>query len=292
MSETVRLQSGDASAALSLRGAEPVSWRVGGRELIWGGDPAHWSFHAPILFPVVGSSSGGVVRVDGRAYPMPQHGFARQAAFGLVASEASHAHLRLRQSDATRTHYPFAFALDVEADLNPTTLSLAFTVTNTDAVDFPFAIGFHPAFPWPFDGGPREAYRVAFAEPENPSVPGVTATALLTPAGRTVPLDGRHLALDPAIFSEALVFLDARSRSLAFEAPSGAAIDMAVMGFPHLAVWSRPDAPFLSLEAWTGHADWDGFSDELARRASIRILAPGESARHTVAMTWRDAGRS
>ncbi len=33
----IQLTAEDATASLALRGAEPVSWRVGGRELIWRG---------------------------------------------------------------------------------------------------------------------------------------------------------------------------------------------------------------------------------------------------------------
>jgi galactose mutarotase-like enzyme len=58
--------------------------------------------------------------------------------------------------------------------------------------------------------------------------------------------------------------------------------------FPHLAVWSRPTAPFLSLEAWTGHADWEDADGELASRASMIRLRPGEMGRHGVRLSWRD----
>jgi hypothetical protein len=57
-SETVRIQSGPASAELSLTGAEPLSWRIGDRELLWHGDPRHWERRAPLLLPVVGASAG------------------------------------------------------------------------------------------------------------------------------------------------------------------------------------------------------------------------------------------
>lgn len=100
-------------------------------------------------------------------------------------------------------------------------------------------------------------------------------------------LDGRSLPLDPALFTEALVFLDAASRGFAFEAPDGAAIRMEVAAFPHLAVWSRPTAPFLSLEAWSAHADWEDAEGELAARPSMTLLAPGETGRHAVRLSWQ-----
>ena len=95
VADVVRLETGGASAEIALAGAEPVSWRVGGRELIWSGDPQHWARHAPILFPVVGASAGGAVRIAGQTYPMPQHGFARDSRFALVERTGDVAHLRL-----------------------------------------------------------------------------------------------------------------------------------------------------------------------------------------------------
>ena len=287
--DVVRLHHGPASAALALTGAEPVSWMVDGRELIWGGDPGFWAGQAPILFPVVGASAGGVVRVEGRAHPMPQHGFARRLPFSLAERTEDSACLVLRDSTETLAAYPFPFRLDVIAHLDEDTLALTFAVTNTGSAEMPFSLGFHPAFPWPFDGGPREAYAVAFEGDETGAIPDVAPGGLLRRGSRRLALDGRRLALDPSLFAEALCFLDARSRSLRFLSPSGTSITMETDGFAHLALWTKPEAPFLSLEAWTGHADWDGFSGELRERASITLLAPRATHRHRVQLVWRPA---
>jgi galactose mutarotase-like enzyme len=288
MSQVFRLQAAEAEVAIALKGAEPVSWQVAGRELLWSGDPEHWAYHAPILFPLVGASAGGHVRVDGRAYPMPQHGFARLSTFTLIEQDGASARLRLNETEDTLVQYPFGFQLDVVARLEGRSFSLAFEVTNRGGREMPYALGFHPAFPWPLTGATRDHHRVVFEALEHPEVPEVAAGGLLSRGRRSVPLDGRILPLDPALFSEALVFLDARSRAFSFEAADGVAIEMELERFPHLAVWSRPTAPFLSLEAWTGHADWEDADGELASRASMIRLRPGEMGRHGVRLSWRD----
>ena len=288
--DVIDLTGAGASARVALQGAEPVSWRVGGKELIWHGDPAHWPRHAPILFPVVGASAGDVVRVGPQACPMPRHGFARDAPFTLVAQSGDAARLRLTESDETWKHYPFRFRLEVAITLGEDSLSLAFEVTNTDARDIPFGLGFHPAFPWPFDGGSPDDYTITFEAQERSEIPTVTETGLLRLDDRRMPLRGRTLSLDPELFAgDALIVLNARSRSLRFKAPSGAALAMAVEDFPHVALWTKPGAPFLSLEAWTGHADLEGFSGQLSERASIRRLAVGQSSRHAVTLGWHPA---
>ncbi|MFL5164769.1 MAG: aldose 1-epimerase family protein, partial [Microvirga sp.] len=196
-SETVVLAADGASATIALCGAEPLSWRVAGRELIWHGDPAHWPQRAPILFPVVGASAGGAVRVEGRSYPMPRHGFARDLPFGLVERRPDRARLRLRATSGTLRHYPFRFELEVEAGLTADRLSLRFTVTNADDRPMPYGLGFHPGFPWPFDGGSGERYRLLFERPEAPGIPDITDEGLLRTGLRRAPFAGRVLPLDP-----------------------------------------------------------------------------------------------
>jgi galactose mutarotase-like enzyme len=282
--EFIHLSSGSASATVALRGAEPISWQVGGRELLWHGDPEHWDFHAPILFPRVGASSGASVRVGTEYFPMPQHGFARRSRFTLVDAAGATARFRLRESAETTAHYPFRFQLDVVYDLTAESLVLGFEVTNTGSAELPYAIGFHPAFPWPLAGGSKDGHRVVFEAAEKDLVPEVAAGGLLARRSRRVPMDGTALPLSPELFSEALVFLDARSRTMRFEGPDGAAIVMETESFPHLAIWSRPTAPFLSLECWTGHADWEDASGELRERASITNLRPGQTNAHKVTL--------
>jgi galactose mutarotase-like enzyme len=292
MVETVEIRAGDGSAAqIALRGAEPVSWQVEGREYLWNGDPEHWNRSAPWLFPVVGASAGGAVQVAGQRYPMAQHGFARDLPFAVIGRSEDAVSLSLRDDEATRAHYPFPFRLTIEARITPGTLAFEVRVENPGETPLPYALGFHPAFPWPFAGGERRAgggYAVLFERAERPFVPEVGAGGLLVRSERALALDGARLDLDPDMFTEALVFLNAHSRAMRFAAPNGRAIAMRMEDFPHLAIWTKPTAPFLSLEAWTGHADWAGFDGELAERDSQRQLAPGATARHGIVLAIED----
>jgi galactose mutarotase-like enzyme len=289
MSDTVEIRAADGtSARIALRGAEPVSWQVGGREYLWTGDPEHWNRHAPWLFPVVGASAGGVVRIDGQEYPMAQHGFARDLPFSVVSQSEEAVTLRLEDSDETRKHYPFAFRLDIDMRADAGRLLFVARVENTGDEPLPYALGFHPAFPWPFADGERKAgggYSVVFDESEATVVPEIGEGGLLLSQARSIPLNGNTLPLDPEMFKEALVFLDAKSRSVRFVGPEDKAIAMAVEDFPHFAIWTRPTAPFLSLECWTGHADRAGFQGELSERDSQRLLAPGAQALHGVGLS-------
>ena len=122
-------------------------------------------------------------------------------------------------------------------------------------------------------------------------MPVISAAGLMSSAQRSVPLVDRRLPLIAALFEqEALCFLDARSRSLRFESPDGAAIVVAVQDFPHWALWSMPGAPFVCIEAWTGLPDAEDFDGELADKRSMRHLAPGAMSEHRINLSFQPAG--
>ncbi|AVO46554.1 aldose 1-epimerase family protein [Phreatobacter cathodiphilus] len=277
-------------AVVSPLGAELKAWSVDGNELLWPGDAAWWSASAPVLFPIVGWARDGMIRVDGVARPMGVHGFAAASRFRQVAGDGAASTLELGADDATFAIYPFPFRLSVTHALTDAGLVTELAVANEGDRPMPYALGLHPGFRWPLSGNRRAGHAVIFAEPEEPSVPVIAPGGLFSPERRPVPLDGRGLALTDALFAaEALCFLGARSTSWTLEAPDGARLTMALEGFPHLALWSKPGAPFVCLEAWTGHGDPVGFSGDLADKPSMRLLAPGatDSVRMSLAFTPR-----
>lgn len=289
MSAQLEISSGLSSARIALRGAELKSWRVGGDELIWPGDAKFWPESAPILFPVVGWTRDGAL-VDGRRYPLGVHGFARAEDFWLVEQAEDRALLRLGANERTRALYPFDFRLDVEYIIDNNELLIVLYVTNECDAAMPFACGLHPGFNWPLPGA-SGGHVLRFDAEERAEVPIIAPGGLFSARRRPVPLRGRELALTPELFEEALCFLDARSAGLEFVAQGGPSLRMELENFPHVALWSRKvdglGAPFLCLEAWTGHGDPENFSGDIFAKPSMRILTPGETARSAARFLWR-----
>jgi galactose mutarotase-like enzyme len=282
----IRISHGESSAAIALAGAEARAWRVGPRELLWPGDPTIWSQISPILFPVVGWTRDGA-RIDGRHYPLGLHGFAATETFTLETHAQSAARLTLRENAQTLARYPFAFRLTIDYRLGDSALEIAVEVENPGSAPMPYACGLHPGFRWPFADGPREGCEVRFEKAERPAVPVIAPGGLVSPRERSIPIEGDALKVTDALFSgDALCFIDPASRSLRFVEPSGAAIELTLGGFPHAALWTRPGAPFLCLEAWTGYSDPEGFVGELADKPGMRILASGETARHAATYSF------
>jgi galactose mutarotase-like enzyme len=280
MSE-IMLTHGDARATIALLGAEARQWRIGGRDLLWPGDPAIWSDISPILYPVVGWTRNGEERVGGRRYPLGLHGFARFETFTVESSAPDFARLALSDNARTRAIYPFPFALAIEYQLSAVALTMAIEVANPGGAPAPYACGLHPGFRWPLGGAGREGALVRFDRAERPEVPRIAPGGLIGAGARPIPLQGRDLPLTDALFAhDALCFLDCASRSLAFIDASGASITMEYPSFTHAALWTRPGAPFLCLEAWTGYSDPEGFEGELIDKPGMRTLKSGARARH------------
>ena len=278
----IELTCGASRARVSALGAEWLAWSVDGHELLWAPDGVHWDRTAPVLFPVCGWTRGCVARVGGETFPLGLHGFAMGERFEVVGQRADQVTLRLTQSAATLAQYPFPFTLEVTYRLDASGIEVSGLIRNPGDASMPYAFGLHPGFRWPLAGGDKADYRLVFNAPERAEVPVIAPGGLFSAQMRPVPIEGRRLRLDGALFArEALCFLDAASKGLSFEGPGGR-LRMEWEGFPHLVVWSRPGAPFLCLESWTGHGDPEGFEGDLFDKPSMIVLPPGGEGRHRV----------
>ncbi len=283
----VTLTHGQARATIALLGAELRTWRVSGRDLLWRGDPAIWPDISPILYPVVGWTRDGE-RVGGRQYPLGLHGFARLETFRVAASEPDFVRLTLSDTERTRTQYPFAFRLAVEYRLGNDVLAITLEIANPGEGPAPYACGLHPGFRWPIGGAGREGAVVRFEREERSEVPMIAPGGLVSKEMKTVPLKGLDLPLSDTLFAnDAVCFLNCTSRSLAFVDASGASITMQFPDFQHVALWTRPGAPFICLEPWTGYSDPEGFDGDLFEKPSMRVLEPGARARHLARFIYR-----
>ncbi len=291
MSETILLSNGAGdSASVALFGAELCAWKAKGVDLIWEIDPRFWDRTAPVLFPLVGRTRNDCVRVEGESYPLSLHGFAWEKDFAVAERRDDFVRLELEADAETRALYPFEFRFGVEFRLTPGALENALIVENKGAKPLPYACGLHPAFRWPLAGS-NAAHALRFDASEGAELPVIVTGGLIGAERKRVPLEGQVLPLAPELFArDAMVFLDVKSRRVAFDNGAGARIVCEFPDFPHIGFWTRPGASYLCLEPWTGHADPEGFTGELAEKPSIRMLDPGESARHRAVFRFEKAG--
>ena len=289
------ITSGDLTARINPQGAELWSLTdAAGSEYMTDADPAFWGGHAPLLFPIVGSLTDDRLMVDGRACPMPRHGFARRSQFEIALHEPAEVRFRLTDSAETRAVYPFAFALEMAFRLEGSTLAMEATVSNPvsnpGGADLPFSFGYHPAFAWPLPGGKaKSAHKLVFEQAEPQPVRRVSReTGLLLPEGEPSPVLGRELMLSESLFTaDAMIWTDLASRRLSYGAEGGAWLDTAFPDTAMLGLWQVPGARYICIEPWAGHADPVGFAGDFRDKPGVVLLAAGESRSFRMNVTVR-----
>ena len=281
--EKLQLQYKGAMAQVQLRGAQIASYRTPeGREVIWQADPAVWAQYAPVLFPVCGTARDGKIKIAGKTYPMPKHGFTREPEFAVFAQGEDFVDLILTQSEETKVMYPFDFAFHVCYTLVDGGFTTTFMVQNQSPVVMPFCVGGHPAFICPMEAGASfEDYQLVFPEQEN-------GRNYLAPGGGcidgyeelTALRDGRILPLDHTLFDErdAPLFAELKSRSVDLvHRSSGHGIHFSFPKMEVLAVWSKPgaSAPYVCLEPWHGMPDTVDCTGNFEEKPFVTLLQPG-----------------
>ncbi len=100
------------------------------KEYMWGGDPAIWGKHAPILFPIVGTLKNNSYNFNEQQYQLTRHGFARDMHFEIVQSSNTAVTFSLQADSKTLAVYPFNFELQVSYTLQDATILVDYKVIN------------------------------------------------------------------------------------------------------------------------------------------------------------------
>lgn len=266
--------------AIDAKGAQLTSVynKSEGRELIWQADPNVWPWHAPNLFPIVGGLINDQLLVDGKAYPMKRHGFARQSEFILLSSDDQQAVFSLPNSEKTHEVYPYSFDFEVMYMLIDNALRITYKVINRDKKTIYFSVGGHPAFNAPFH--PNEQYEDYYLEFE---VEEKLERHLLSPdgmfTGKTEPVkfDGNKLWLKKDMFSvDALIFKNMRSREVSLKSKNhDKSLTVEFPHFNYLGIWAKAGEPFVCIEPWLGCTDTEGQPKDISQKENIQKLAMG-----------------
>ncbi len=287
---SVVIRSGRLVAEISRHGAELIRLQDrDGMDLLWDGCEKWWTGRAPLLFPIVGRLPNDIAICDGVAFPMRQHGFARNKQFSIAGASPSECILRLASDDETRQQFPFDFVLEVAFVIENAALRIGATVSNKTARAMPVSFGFHPAFRWPLPyGGSRQDHEIRFERSESAPVHRVTDGLLDVTASSEI-FEGSIMALDDAMFVPgALIFDRLKSRAVNFGAPGRPSIQVRFPDMPHLGVWTKPGAGFLCIEPWQGYAAPLGFAGELKDKPGGVLLAANASAEFAIEICLLD----
>lgn len=270
---------------VSEHGAEMQSLTKDGRQYLWTGDPQFWNRRAPILFPAVGKPYNNEIHVDGVAYPLYQHGYARDSKFAVVSSDNDHElHLKMLENEHSQA-YPYKLGLEVRYQLEGSTVKAVWTVENLDDKEAYFQIGGHPGFLLPdYDPDRMVNGYVRFFNKEGDLV----APALISDIddGCRVPRSSKSMLLRetplmPNTFiHDALVIEQGQVTKVElWDRHCNPILNVNCPQAEAYGVWAphKEGCPFVCLEPWCGICDPKGFTGDVSDREYIHHLAPRET---------------
>lgn len=287
---TYTLHNQSLQAVIRSQGAELISLvnRHTNTEHLWQADPDVWPWHAPNLFPVVGGQANDEILVDGKAYPMKRHGFARTSKFTCIESGPDFAIFELPSSAATKAVYPYDFLFSITYQLNGPSLNVTYRVKNEGKNTLFMSVGAHPAFNVPFNEGEAYTdYYLDFEEDEMLEVSLLGTDGLLTGETTRIELTNRQLQLTPTLFdNDALVLLNLQTRRVTLKSrANNQSIQLDFAYFQYLGLWAKPGAPFVCIEPWLGVADTSSAPRPFNQKQGIQQVASGKSFAATYSIT-------
>lgn len=272
------LENSSIKITASTNGGEihSISSKIDGTEYLWDGNPEYWKYHAPILFPIVGKVIDSKYRVDGNTYELPQHGLARTSEFALISKTDNEVTFELKFSKESLKVYPYKFSLRSIYTLEDNTVKVTYRVKNLDDKKIYFSIGTHPAFMCPIDKNKNlEDCYLQFSEKEISNRKVITEEGYMSHNEKECLNSTDMLMLSKELFkNDALVFDNLKSDQITIKSKkNNKALTVDFTGFPYMGIWAPKDgAPFLCIEPWFGHADYEDFNGELREKDGIISL--------------------
>ena len=277
-----------AKMLTSKMGGELVSFKLDGEEKIHQGldcvdenGKVYWKRHSPVLFPIVGKLKKNQTLIGGRTYELMQHGFARDMEFEPITKLDNFHSYMLKSNKYTLAKYPYEFELYNTYRSEENKLTTIYKVVNTGLINLPFGIGGHPAFQIDQEQLEKGNYYLEFEENEDKIhflylVDGLIGTEY----ARNRIVDKRIIPIDSHTFdNDALIMKGITSHkiSLKNKMTGKKLLRMDFTDFPYLAIWSKPNAPFICIEPWYSTADNIKSSGVFTQKQDIISLKPKDS---------------
>lgn len=242
-------------------------------EHMWQGDPKYWKGRNPTLFPMVGSTWDKEIHLDGKTYHMGNHGFTRNSDFTCIQHDDANIVMELKSSKETLEQYPFEFTLDIHYELQGSKLIITYDIRNDSDRDMPFNFGLHPAFACPMEENEKQSdYKLVFSNIED------------LPEG-LVSSDSYSMELNRDALEKTIILHNSKSSYVTLtNGQHGVKVDC--VGYEWLAFWSsQNEAPFVCIEPWHSHTDFEKVEVPFEKREGTMILAKNRTFTTSYAVT-------
>lgn len=278
-----RLQNGNLEIGVSEEGAELTSVRHKGIERLWQNENGGWAGHAPVLFPVCGACE---VRVDGKIFACPRHGFAMKSRFDLVGRTDRSVRFRLSSDEGTKALYPYDFIFETEYKIEGDELEITYEIFNPQEKKLYFSCGGHDSFR--LDGEPF-GYELAFERDEKFESLLVDERGYLT--GGIRPLgEGKILDLSTDLLEQGnSICLDRLGSGWVILREKGTGKKIVKVEFPDsekLVLWRPHGAKMLCIEPWQNLPDLAGEEAEFPQKKGVIAVEGFGKARVTRKITY------
>lgn len=171
-------------------------------------------------------------------------------------------------------------------ELHGKQVKVIWTVRNHDDHEMIYSIGAHGAYRCPIVHGEEfsDCYLEFNHEEDAPNMPLNKEGQYLRTHG-TKPLKGTKLPLYYEEFKDdVLAYHNLKSDKVTLRSTkSSKSLSVIAKDFPYWGFWTpgQGGAPFICLEPWHGHADYEDFDGDFADREGSERLAAGEEAMFT-----------
>lgn len=259
-------------------------------EYIWQGDPAFWSKHSPVLFPIVGTLKNDTYFYKEKEYHLPRHGFAREKDFTASKDGPAQLIFSLKSNDETLQVYPFQFELQIQYSLDRATLKVNYLVRNLSDGEMYFSIGAHPAFKVPIAANTDYTdYYLEFNMKETAPRWPISPDGLIEAHPIPFLADSSVIDLRKELFmNDAIVFKNLQSDSVSLHCRKRkVGFDFKFTDFPYMGIWAAKNADFVCIEPWCGIADSVHSNQKLEAKEGINRLMPSEDFEKAWSVTIR-----
>lgn len=239
-------------------------------EIMWQGDPDHWKGKNPTLFPLVGNTYSKEYQIDGQTYAMKNHGLVRYATLDCVKKSSDEITMELKSNENTLAQYPFEFTYQIKYKLIDNRILVTYFITNHSNRVMPFTFGLHPGF----NVADYDSAYIQYACPED-------ATRIVINEDKVreekVHLENWKCSHEEIVNAATLVYKNLKSPYVDL-VTNEYKLRMSIEGYPFFAVWSSDlTAPFICLEPWYGHADFEEVNVAFENREGMMSLSPNKS---------------
>lgn len=288
-----QIENDSLSVSISLQGAELQSIRskITNSEYLWQGDAEYWDRRALVMFPVNVAFRDWKFTHKGLTYEMPFLGLVESGSFEkVVDSRPNSVVLEFRNTAETIERFPFPFRFRIRYSLEGSTLNQEFWVENKGKERMYFALGGHPGFRTPLEGGKgRGDYDIVFSEK-------MTVDRLVVAdnlhQNKSLPYlknEDRISLNDPRVPNAGMFLKSAKSRQigLGFKGQKPY-LTLDLGDFPNVNMWTPEGMPFVCIEPMLGHHDQVDAPYEISEKECVVSLGEGETGRYRFSMTVND----